>query len=163
MTPRHHSAWAKVRKRVISTAKRIGGEGLEYRANPLPILKGRLIALGLLLTLVAADNFVPALAKAPVLKSLALLVVAAIAWPWFIVQSLKFNAYNTAYRNIRLRFDSTYGACLKIVAAYWWLPLMPITYPYLKRRLVQFAAENTITARRSSRSSISRNPSTRIQ
>ena len=138
-----YSAWAKVRKRrYLYSHTSIGGEEFEYRAKPLPILKGRLIALGLLVTLVVADKFVPAFAAAPLLQRLALVVVAAIAGPWFVVQSLKFNAYNTAYRNIRLHFGATYGACLKIVAKYWWVLLLPIAYPYFKRRLVQFAAEN---------------------
>ena len=138
-----YSAWAKVRKRrYLYSHTLIGGEGFEYRAKPLPILKGRLIALGILIAVFAAGNFVPAFAAQPALGQLAFVVVAAIAGPWLVVQSLKFNAYNTAYRNIRLRFGATYGACLKIVARYWWVLLLPIAYPYLKRRLVQFAAEN---------------------
>jgi len=138
-----YSAWAKVRKRrYLYSHTLIGGEGFEYRAKPLPILKGRLIALGILIAVFAAGNFVPAFAAQPALGKLAFVVVAVIVGPWLVVQSLKFNAYNTAYRNIRLRFGATYGACLKIVAKYLWVLLLPIAYPYFKRRLVQFAAEN---------------------
>src|SRR5437879_9460526 len=58
-----YSAWAKVRKRrYLYSHTRIGGEGFEYRAKPLPILKGRLFALGLLVVLFAAGHFVPILA-----------------------------------------------------------------------------------------------------
>ena len=70
------------------------------------------------------------------------IVVLAFAGPWIVVRSFRFNAYNTAYRNIRLRFGATYEDCLKIVLVYGWLLLLPILYPYFKRRLVQFAAEN---------------------
>ena len=138
-----YSAWAKVRKRrYLYSHTLIGGEGFEYRAKPWPILKGRLIALGFVIAIFAAGNFVPAFAAQPALGKLAFVVVGVIVGPWLVVQSLKFNAYNTAYRNIRLRFGATYGACLKIVAKYLWVLLLPIAYPYFKRRLVQFAAEN---------------------
>ena len=41
-----YSAWAKVRKRrYFYGHTRIDGEAFEYRANPLAILKGRLIAV----------------------------------------------------------------------------------------------------------------------
>src|SRR5437867_5664384 len=56
-----YSAWAKVRKRrYLYCHTLIGGEGFEYRAKPWPILKGRLIALGFLIAVFAAGNFVPA-------------------------------------------------------------------------------------------------------
>jgi uncharacterized membrane protein YjgN (DUF898 family) len=58
------------------------------------------------------------------------------------VRSLRFNARNTAYRNIRFRFGASYGDCLRVVAVYGWLLLVPIFYPYFKRRLVRFGIEN---------------------
>src|SRR6266404_7232639 len=43
-----YSAWAKVRKRrYFYGHTRIDGESFEYRANPVAILKGRLIAVAL--------------------------------------------------------------------------------------------------------------------
>src|SRR5881628_3802979 len=64
-----YSAWAKVRKRrYLYGHTRIAGEGFEYRAKALPILKGRLIALGVLAAIVVADTFVPALAANPLLR-----------------------------------------------------------------------------------------------
>jgi uncharacterized membrane protein YjgN (DUF898 family) len=138
-----YSAWAKVRKRrYLYSHTLIGGEGFDYRAKPLPILKGRLIALGLLIAVFAAGKFVPAFAAQPVLGKLAFVTVLVIAGPWIIVRSFKFNAYNTAYRNIRLRFSATYVDCLKVIAVYGWLLLLAFLYPYFKRRLVEFVAEN---------------------
>src|SRR5437867_9478741 len=104
-----YSAWAKVRKRrYLYGHTRIAGEGFEYRAKALPILKGRLIALGVLAAIVVADTFVPALAANPLLRRVVFIVVLAIAGPWILVRSLKFNAHNTAYRNIRFRFGAGY-------------------------------------------------------
>jgi uncharacterized membrane protein YjgN (DUF898 family) len=45
-----YSAWAKVRtNRYFYGNTRLGGSGFEYHAKPITILKGRLIAVGLLL------------------------------------------------------------------------------------------------------------------
>ena len=135
-----YSAWAKVRKRrYLYGHTRIAGEGFEYRAQPLPILKGRLIALALLLIVSATFHFVPVFKTFPLLQNLALLVGFVFVGPWIIVRSLRFNAYNTAYRNVRMRFDATYADCFRVVGVYGWLLLLPILYPYLKRRLVEFA------------------------
>ena len=135
-----YSAWAKVRKRrYLYGHTRIAGEGFEYRAQPLPILKGRLIALALLLIVSATFRFVPVFKTFPLLQNLALLVGFVFVGPWIIVRSLRFNAFNTAYRNVRMKFDATYADCFRVVGVYGWLLLVPILYPYLKRRLVEFA------------------------
>ncbi len=65
-----------------------------------------------------------------------------VGGPWLLVRSLAFNAYNTAYRNVRFRFEGTYKACLKVVLVYGWLVLFGILYPYFKHRLIRFVAEN---------------------
>src|SRR3979409_2523918 len=58
-----YSAWAKVRKRRYFYAHtRIAGEGLEHRAQPLAILKGRLIAVALFAGFIAVGRMVPELA-----------------------------------------------------------------------------------------------------
>ena len=138
-----YSAWAKVRKRrYLYGHTRVADEGFEYRAKPLPILIGRLIALAVLAAIIAADTLVPVLADNPLLRRLVFLVVLAIAGPWIVVRSLRFNARNTAYRNIRFCFAGRYVDGLKIVGTYCWLPLFPIAYPRFKRRVVQFGAEN---------------------
>ena len=136
-----YSAWAKVRKRrYLYSHTHIAGEGFEYRAQPLPILKGRLIALAVLFIVVAVFHFVPLFSTVPLLQNLALIVGFVFVGPWIIVRSFRFNAYNTAYRNVRTRFDASYADCLKVVGVYGWLLLLPILYPYLKRRLVEFVA-----------------------
>jgi uncharacterized membrane protein YjgN (DUF898 family) len=145
-----YSAWAKVRKRrYLYSHTRIGGDGFEYRAKPWPILKGRLIALGILLVVVVALKLAPtppaeALARLlrKLAENLAFLILFVFAGPWVIVKSFKFNAYNTAYRNIRFRFGAAYLDCLRITAVYGWMLILLILYPYVKRRLVQFVAEN---------------------
>jgi len=133
-----YSAWAKVRKkRYFYGHTRIDGEGFEYRANPVAILKGRLIAVAAVILFYGSGKISWQL-------QLASFGVGLFISPWLIVRSMAFNAYNSAYRNIRLHFRSTYFQCLKLIIGYGLLVIITLGlgYPYMKRRMVQFAAEN---------------------
>lgn len=138
-----YSAWAKVRKRRYFYAHtRIDGEGFEYRGNPLAILKGRLIAVGLFTVFIMAGEFFPELRPDGPLAKVLLFGIFIVVGPWLIVKSLKFNAYNTAYRNVRFHFLGTYGTCFKTVIRYIWYTLTGLLYPYFKHQMVKYAAEN---------------------
>ena len=133
-----YSAWAKVRKRrYFYGHTRIDGESFEYRANPLAILKGRLIAVALFAVFYAISHYAP-------LYIWALYLMLLFAGPWLVVRSLAFNAYNTAYRNVRFVFSGTYKTCLGLVLGYALLTVVTLGlgFPFLRRRLVQFAMES---------------------
>ena len=130
-----YSAWAKVRKRrYFYGHTRIDGESFEYRANPVAILKGRLIAVALFAVFYAISHYAP-------LYIWAIYLVLLFVGPWLVVRSLAFNAYNTAYRNVRFTFSGTYRTCLGLVLGYALLTLVTLGlgFPFLRRRLVQFA------------------------
>jgi uncharacterized membrane protein YjgN (DUF898 family) len=132
-----YSAWAKVRKqRYFYSHTRVDGEGFEYRANPIAILKGRLIAVAILAVFYGVGFVAP-------LWQLVLFIPLLIAAPWLIVRSLAFNAYNTAYRNVRFAFTGTYKTCLKLLLGYSLLTVVTLGfgYPFLSRRLTQFMME----------------------
>jgi uncharacterized membrane protein YjgN (DUF898 family) len=133
-----YSAWAKVRKRrYFYGHTRLDGEGFEYRASPVAILKGRLIAVAVFAAFYAVNHYAP-------LYVWVLYLVLLVVGPWLAVRSLAYNAYNSAYRNVRFSFSGTYGTCFKIVLGYGLLTAVTLglAYPFLKRRLVQFAMEN---------------------
>ncbi len=133
-----YSAWAKVRKRrYFYGHTRVDGETFEYRANPIAILKGRLIAVALFAVFYAISHFAP-------FYIWAIYLVLLFVGPWLVVRSLAFNAYNTAYRNVRFAFSGTYRTCLGLVLGYALLTLVTLGlgFPFLRRRLVQFAMEN---------------------
>ncbi len=112
-----YSAWAKVRnKRYFHGNTFIAGHNFEYHGQPLRILIGRLIALGLLLAYSISASFAPVTAVAWV-------AVFLIAAPWLIMSSLRFNARNTSYRNIRFDFHGTYGGAFKAFIAW---PLLAV-------------------------------------
>jgi uncharacterized membrane protein YjgN (DUF898 family) len=93
-----YSAWAKVRRlKYFYQNTRLAGASFNYHGNPKAILKGRGIALVLLL----------AWKYAPIneLWGAAIWIAFAAVWPWVLVRSLKFKRRNSSYRNVRFRFD----------------------------------------------------------
>ena len=133
-----YSAWAKVRKkRYFYGHTRIDGDSFDYRANPVAILKGRIIAVALF----TAYSFGGKVS--PLLGGLCGLILL-FAMPWLIVRSLAFNAVNSAYRNIRFNFHGRYAGPLKLLIGGGLLVVLTLglAYPYVKALWVRFAAEN---------------------
>ncbi len=91
-----YSAWAKVRNNQYFYGNTIiDGSSFNYTAKPISILKGRLIAVGILGVYSIVNQVSP---MAGFALSLAFMPVI----PWLITRSLAFNARNSMYRNIRL-------------------------------------------------------------
>ena len=101
------SAWAKVRnRRYFYGNTHIDTHAFDYHASPWRILLGRVIALALLLGYSLTAAMAP---KAVFAWGLLFLV----ALPWLVRSSLRFNARNTSYRNVRFDFSGTYTGALK--------------------------------------------------
>jgi uncharacterized membrane protein YjgN (DUF898 family) len=138
-----YSAWAKVRTtRYFWGSTRLGEASFDYLANPIAILKGRLIVLGFFATYAVVSIVFP-------LADFAFGLFFLVVLPWAVVRSLVFRARNTAYRNIRFDFRGEYWDAARV---YILLPfLMTVTlgliYPYLihqqKRLLVDYSAYGT--------------------
>ena len=97
-----YSAWAKVRtNRYFYGNTKLAGSSFEYLANPVAILVGRAMAV------VAISIYSVVAEQSAVAAGIVMIVYAAI-FPWAIVQSLMFRAHNTAYRNLRFRFEKNY-------------------------------------------------------
>jgi uncharacterized membrane protein YjgN (DUF898 family) len=129
-----YSAWAKVRtKQYFYRNTRVDGSSFEYTANPLNILKGRLI-IGAFLVLLGASQFYD-----PKLY-LMLGGLFLLATPFLVVQSLRFNARNSTFRNIRFSFAGTPGEAYGVFALSWLFPVVTcgIAYPYSVWRVTQF-------------------------
>ena len=129
-----YAAWAKVRKRRYFYANtHLFGHTFEYLADPVKILYGNLIVGAMVLLL----NFSPVVS--PFLY-LGLVLLFAIAVPWFIVRALAFNARNTAWRGLRFNFTGTYGQ--SAIAFLLWPMLVPFTLgfllPFVARKQKEF-------------------------
>ena len=134
-----YSAWAKVRrKQYFYGNTRVNGAGFEYLANPVKILKGRLVVCGIFIIAGAVSHFFP-------LIQFLLVVVMGVLAPFLIMRSLMFNAFNSAWRNIRFGFKASYGQASK---AYVLWPLLTILTlgilsPYVYFRQKKFLVENS--------------------
>jgi len=127
-----YSAWAKVRrKQYFYGSTRLQGAGFEYLADPVKILKGRLIVVGFFGVYSIVSELVP-------LVGAALALVFAFALPWLVVRSLAFNAHNSALRNIRFGFHGSYGEAARMfvlwpIAAVFTLGILS-AYVYFRQK-----------------------------
>ncbi len=128
-----YSAWAKVRrKRYFYGNTLLGDSAFEYLADPKAILKGRIVVVGGFAVYSLAGKINP-------LAGLAVALVFLGVLPWLIVRASRFNALNSAHRNVRFDFRAGYWEMARLLV----LPvvLVPLTlgllypyYAYCKRR-----------------------------
>lgn len=146
-----YSAWAKVRrKRYFYGNTLLNDAAFEYLADPKKILKGRLLVLGIFV----AVSLISELLKVKVLGILYL-----VALPYVVIKAARFNAMNSAHRNVRFQFGVGFppqtGFSRRYVAGYnktsqfLILPLilvplsLGLLYPYYAFRKRQFVLEHS--------------------
>jgi len=96
-----YSAWAKVRtQRYFYGNTRLAGASFDYLADPISILKGRLIAYAFVISLGLSARF------SPLLYAVLFLTMVA-AMPLAMVLSLRFRARNSAWRGVTFGFDKS--------------------------------------------------------
>lgn len=134
-----YSAWATVRNNQYFYGNtRMDGTSFQYLASPITILKGRLIALAVLVAYVVLSEMY---VEAAIAFGLAFIPLV----PWIMVRSLRFNAINSAYRNIRFDFQGSYGQAF-MVAFVWpllnMLTLLLLT-PLVMKKTHEFIANGS--------------------
>lgn len=134
-----YSAWAKVRKKQYFYGNtKVNDASFSYLANPVTILKGRIVVFIGFVIYSLVESLHPYAALFLLLPILPLL-------PLFIVKALKFNARNSATRNIRFNFHGTYMDAAKVFI--FWPLLVPFTlgliFPYVYLKQKQFIVENS--------------------
>ncbi|MBV2131666.1 DUF898 domain-containing protein [Pseudomonas sp. MAP12] len=98
-----YSAWAKVRtQRYFYANTQLDGSSFDYLADPLKILKGRLIAFACLVIYSVAGEL-------SVVLGAVMGLLLLVALPWIIVRGLSFRNSNSAWRGVRFGFDGSYG------------------------------------------------------
>jgi uncharacterized membrane protein YjgN (DUF898 family) len=96
-----YSAWAKVRRlQFFYRHTRLAGAGFDYHADPLAILKGRMVGLVLF-------GLYSSMGYAGTVMTLVILVVLAVLLPWLLGRSLRFRMHNSSYRGLRFKFHGT--------------------------------------------------------
>lgn len=132
------SAWAKVRrKRYFYSHTELAGVPFEYLGEPLPILRGRVIAAVLVAVWWLSNHvFTPKIV-------FGLLVVFLLFLPWVLVRTAAFNARYSAYRNMTFHFNGShrggFGAMLTgvVLAAVTCGLAYPWAYVHVRRYFIE--------------------------
>ena len=134
-----YSAWAKVRNRQYFYSNTLlMNTSFDYLANPVKILKGRLLVLAIFFIYTFSS------AISPALQGILMLIFFPLL-PWVIIRALKFNLINTAYRNIRFNFNAEY---LKAAYVFLGLPIvimmsLGLAYPFFARERKKFVIDHS--------------------
>ena len=121
-----YSAWAKVRQlQYFYRNTRVAGASFDYHGNPIAILKGRVIALGLLVSYYGSGTI------SPTVRIVAIGLVALVL-PWLLARSFRFRFHNSSYRGIRFAFSGSTRS------AYWVFLVLPVLSVFTLFTLVPF-------------------------
>lgn len=134
-----YSAWATVRNNQYFYGNtRLENASFQYLANPITILKGRLLALVILAVFMALSNMY-------MNAAIVLGIGFIFAIPWIVIRSLRFQAINSAYRNVRFDFEGTYVGAL--MAVFVWPLLNLFTFllltPFVMLKTHRFIANGS--------------------
>ena len=134
-----YSAWAKVRSnRYFYSNTYLDNSNFRYLADPITILKGRIIAVVAFIAYSVIASLFP-------LAGIVLLVILLLAIPYFVNQSMAFNNRMSAYKNIQFRFSASYGEAFMVL--YIWPILgmlsLGILYPLAMLRMHQYQVRNS--------------------
>lgn len=111
-----YSAWAKVRKQKYLYANTyLDGENFDYVADPVKILKGRLLIAGGYALFLGLGYY------NQIFSSIAALLLVTLL-PWLFVRAMIFKTRNTTHRNIhfgfKLNYSGSYATYLKVFFVY---------------------------------------------
>ena len=115
-----YSAWATVRnRRYFYGNTDLDGQRFDFHGEPLAILKGRILAVVVLLAYVFGTEF-------HWMITLGALAVMAISFPWVLVRALRFRFANTSHRGLRFGFRGSAAEAYRLLGpilrlAHWLL------------------------------------------
>jgi uncharacterized membrane protein YjgN (DUF898 family) len=114
-----YSAWAKVRRlQYFDRNTQLAGAVFDFRGDPRAILRGRVVAVILLVAYQYAFGFSVAVAATVILTLLALL-------PLMMRGALRFRLHNTEYRGLRLGFTGSIGGAYRVYVPWMVTFLLP--------------------------------------
>jgi uncharacterized membrane protein YjgN (DUF898 family) len=133
-----YSAWAKVRTmNYFYGSTSLAGSSFAYVANPVVILKGRIIAFVFFLLYMLLSQVEP-------LLIIPLTLLIFFLSPVIIVRSLRFRMGNTEYRGLRFGFAGTTGESYGVFVGVHLLSYITagILFPWFYMRQKQFFIGN---------------------
>jgi uncharacterized membrane protein YjgN (DUF898 family) len=133
-----YSAWATVRThRYFYSNTEIEGHRLSYLAEPMQILRGRIIAVLLLAAYLIISNFSP-------IAGVVVILLFALATPFIICLGVRFRMRMMAYRHVRFNFKMRFGRAFFI---FIFLPIVAVctlylATPWVLKKIDEFLYEN---------------------
>lgn len=110
-----YSAWATVRnRRYFYGNTDLDGHRFDFHGDPLAILKGRVLAVIVLLAYAFGTEFHWGI-------TLGAFAIMAVSFPWVLVRALRFRLANTSHRGLRFGFRGTSAQAYRL--------LVPILLP----------------------------------
>jgi uncharacterized membrane protein YjgN (DUF898 family) len=133
-----YSAWAKVRKRrYFYGSTRVDGATFDYFASPKAVLKGRIIAVLVLVAYALLGELYPE-------SRYVFWGLAVVLLPWLAVRAFEFNARNSGWRGLRFDFVAGTAKAARTYAAM--LALLVVTLglatPWFMARMKSFIIAN---------------------
>ena len=108
-----YSPWGKVvNTKYLYQNLSIEGHRFDYIAEPIQILKGRLIAVFLLILVAVLSVYFPTV-------YLISFIILILLMPWILNRSLSFQLRMTTYRNVSFDFKGDYGN------SFWYFLFLP--------------------------------------
>jgi uncharacterized membrane protein YjgN (DUF898 family) len=127
-----YSAWAKVRRlRYFYGNTLLDGSPFEFHGSPWALLKGRVVAVLLLLAYSQS-------AKVSLSLWLAVVAVLVIIFPWLLWKSMRFRLANSSYRGIRFSFVASLREVYQVFAP----PMLVIAAIGASSAMLQYLAVN---------------------
>ncbi len=136
-----YSAWAKVRtNRYFYANTFFQNSSFEYTADPLKILKGRIIIVAIYALFIVSSQIL----LNPIMTGV-ILVFALLISPWIINRAIKFKLKNSKYRNIRFHYDENAPAFYKFYAIHGVLNVLTLglAFPYSLNAFKQLLINNS--------------------
>jgi uncharacterized membrane protein YjgN (DUF898 family) len=128
-----YSAWAKVRRlQYFYRNTRVDGATFEYHGTPRAILKGRILAVSLVLAYKVAAGISP-------ITALAIAAALVAITPWLLARSFRFKLVNSSYRGLRLRFGGTAKGAYKSLSL---IPVLAVLVGFYIWNLVNTSSKN---------------------
>jgi uncharacterized membrane protein YjgN (DUF898 family) len=133
-----YSPWAKVRREKYFAGKTTLEEStFDYTADPLKILKGRLVVIAIFVLYSSAELF-------PWWIAVPLIIAIVFSLPWIVTSALRFKARYSSYRNIHFVFSGTAFQTFKRFFLWKFLGIITlgVLWPYAKFKERQYIIEN---------------------
>jgi len=133
-----YSAWAKVRKRrYFYGSTRVDGATFDYFASPKAVLKGRIVAVIVIVAYALLGELYP-------LSRWVFWGAAVVLAPWLAVRALEFNARNSGWRGLRFDFVAGTAKAARTYAAMVGLLVVTLglAMPWFTARMKSFIVAN---------------------